>query len=294
MRTLLAKIGILSTAVHSSRVLPRDEGRIWTTPQDSVNGSFNFPRTYPLTLREGSSINISWSMTYENINLYFYQRGKVATSVQLVTNWATEWYQWEVHAEETNLTNPFVFRIVNAQGTAEEQNGGGFWSTSWFLSRDDKASTSQLPLSSVVSSITVASSTTSSSPATSSSSVTSSLSATSSQVPISTAQETSPEATVVPSAETQTHHKGLGQGIIIGLAVGLVAALVTIIAGVWYCLRKHKQKKNTSVLGSASTVIYYDKTHSPKEMGYGTTHEVFAQPPELNSAPPCYELPGTK
>ncbi|KAF2623565.1 hypothetical protein BU25DRAFT_461944 [Macroventuria anomochaeta] len=99
-------------------------------PRDSVNGSFIFPRTYPLTFREGSSINISWSKTYENINLYFYQRGKVANSVQLVTNLATEWYQWEVHAEETNLTNPFVFRIVNAQGTTEEQNGEGFWSTS--------------------------------------------------------------------------------------------------------------------------------------------------------------------
>ena len=88
MRALFAKLGIMGSTLFPSHVLPRDEGNIWTTPQDSVNGSFVFPRTYPITFREGSSINISWSTTFENINLYFYQRGKVANSVQLASEYS--------------------------------------------------------------------------------------------------------------------------------------------------------------------------------------------------------------
>jgi hypothetical protein len=87
MKALFANLGVLSSTLLPSHILPREEGHVWTTPQDSVDGAFIFPRTYPLTLREGSNINISWSMKYENINLYFYQRGKVANSVQLVSEY---------------------------------------------------------------------------------------------------------------------------------------------------------------------------------------------------------------
>ncbi|CAO2648862.1 Nn.00g098110.m01.CDS01 [Neocucurbitaria sp. VM-36] len=281
MRALLAKFGILSSTLLPSHVLPRDEGRIWTTPQDSVNGSFIFPRTYPLAFRDGSSINISWSKSYESINLYFYQRGKVANSVQLVANFATEWYQWEVRAEETNLTNPFVFRIVNAQGTTEEQNTEGFWSTSWYLTREDNASES-----SAASPTTATSSTASSSSATSSSS--------SSKNPISTTQGTKTEATVAPSTEADTHDKGVGKGTIIGLTVGLVVMGATIIAGLLYYLRKRQRSKDALSSAPLPAASYYDNIHVQKQPGHHTVHEVFAQPSELQSVSPCYELPSQK
>ncbi|RYO98212.1 hypothetical protein DL766_008794 [Monosporascus sp. MC13-8B] len=108
-------------------------GIIYTEPRDSANGSFIFPRSWPIVFGETSTINIKWSTIYEDINLYYYQRGKVATSVQIAT---TEWYMWEVKTEEANVTEPFVFRIVNAHGTDDEQLNGGFWSTSFFIRRD--------------------------------------------------------------------------------------------------------------------------------------------------------------
>ena len=86
MWRLIVRLWVMSSTLLASHVSPRqeeEEGRIWTEPQDSSDGGFIFPVTYPTDFREGSSINISWSTTYENINLYFYQRGKVANSVQL-------------------------------------------------------------------------------------------------------------------------------------------------------------------------------------------------------------------
>jgi len=282
-----------------SHVLPRDEGRVWTIPQDSVNGSFIFPRIYPLTLREGSSINISWVTTYENINLYFYQRGKVANSVQLgsecrrtfrclqvlmvpLANLATEWYQWDVRAEERNLTNPFVFRIVNAQGTTEEQNTEGFWSTSWYLSRDGELGDSAIPLSSAVSSTTGISSTTSLS------------SSISSWSPYSTVQETKTEATAAVTAAAEVHDKGIDKGTVTGLTVGLVVLSAIAIAGLLYCFRKRKERKDASSFTPTSAGSCHDKTRVQKHAEYHTMHEVFAQPSELQGISPCYELPSQK
>jgi hypothetical protein len=62
-------------------------GVLYTTPGDSEDGQFIFPRTWPQTLREGSTINITWSTVYESVNLYYYQRGKVASSIQIASKW---------------------------------------------------------------------------------------------------------------------------------------------------------------------------------------------------------------
>jgi hypothetical protein len=63
----------------------QNNGNLYTTPADSPNGSFVFPRTFPLTFREGSSINISWTTDFESVNLFYYQRGQVANSIQLAS-----------------------------------------------------------------------------------------------------------------------------------------------------------------------------------------------------------------
>jgi hypothetical protein len=60
-------------------------GNLYTSPADSEDGAFVFPRTWPLTFREGSTINITWATTYDSINLYYYQRGNVANSIQIAS-----------------------------------------------------------------------------------------------------------------------------------------------------------------------------------------------------------------
>ncbi|KAK6845772.1 hypothetical protein PG995_015882 [Apiospora arundinis] len=115
-------------------------GRIYTKPQDSTNGSFTYPRVYPIKFRETSQLNITWNTKYSAVNLFCYQRGKVATPMQLSTNLAEKWFQWDVKVLETNLTEPYVFRIVNAKGTSQEQSNGGFWSSSFSIVRDTVSS----------------------------------------------------------------------------------------------------------------------------------------------------------
>lgn len=82
---------IMSNFVNYLRIRHhrRDEntGTLYTSPVDTVNGSFTFPRTWPLSFRETSTINISWSTKYEGVNLYYYQRGKVAASIQLASKY---------------------------------------------------------------------------------------------------------------------------------------------------------------------------------------------------------------
>ncbi|KAK7976953.1 hypothetical protein PG988_004443 [Apiospora saccharicola] len=111
-------------------------GFIYYNPLDTDNGFFIYPRVFAERFRESSSVNISWRTQYDAVNLYFYQRGKVAASTQLTTNLAARWFQWQVRVQETNLTEPYVFRILNAFGTSEEQTDSGFWSSSFYVMRD--------------------------------------------------------------------------------------------------------------------------------------------------------------
>lgn len=65
----------------------QNTGHIYDTPGDSVSGSFSFPRTYPLSFREASTINVTWTTTFERVNLYYCQRGNVANSILLASKW---------------------------------------------------------------------------------------------------------------------------------------------------------------------------------------------------------------
>ncbi|KAI1774450.1 hypothetical protein F4818DRAFT_82857 [Hypoxylon cercidicola] len=249
----------------------RDEntGVIYTSPIDTDNGSFIFPRTWPLDFRETSTINISWTTKYEVVNLYYYQKGKVATSLQLSTNQATEWYQWEVMSEETNLTEPFVFRIVNARGTSEEKLNGGFWSTSFYIVRNAVASTtsSLLPSSTLSESSSTASTTTSST-------TTSSPTSTPSQGPL-----------LVDVAQApQDDNKGLSSGAIAGIVVATVVG-VAALAVAYMLYRKRRARRSLAVPGTAP------KPPLPSGMGYPMTQEIYTSPPELPSAPIFHELP---
>ncbi|KAI1504926.1 hypothetical protein F5X99DRAFT_405563 [Biscogniauxia marginata] len=170
---------------------------------------------WPMDFRETSAINITWTTTYEGVNLYFYQQGKVADSTQIATNLATGWYQWEVKTADTDLTDPFVFRIVNAFDTEEEMLGGGFWSTSFFILRDASSSTTTSSVS---------------------------YSTSSSSEPLATLT-TNPSVTFLPTEATQPppfKDVGLSPGTMAGISVASVVAAVVVLAAAYIWHRKRK------------------------------------------------------
>ncbi|KAI0164759.1 hypothetical protein GGR57DRAFT_497635 [Xylariaceae sp. FL1272] len=252
-------------------------GYIYTTPFDTINGSFAFPRQYPLQFRESSQINITWDTKYEGVNLYYYQRGKVAVSTQIATNLATSWYQWEVFAEEKNLTEPYVFHMVNARGTAGEQYDGGFWSTSFFILRDDDDSTS---------------SSTSSAPATSStkpsSYSTDSASITSSNI------KSNPTSTLSPSPEaaqtgTALTSGGLSTGGIAGVAIaGIIAAI--LLALVSFCYGRRKARGRQQALPEiGGEVTSYWKSNVPYQGMPREPQTTYSPPQEMSKDSPLMQ-----
>lgn len=299
MRNHFSDLALFKSRLYSSNIFPRAEaeGRIFTEPYDTVNGSFVFPRTWPLTFRESSNINIhrpqnttmsiytfinrarfqpqcSWSVSVQN-NL---------SATSLITrpaNLATNWYQWDVHAEEANLTNPFVFRIVNAQGDLRERNTGGFYSTSWYIVQDNDASQSATSSSSA--------------PTATGTSIEIALPPTtgSESVP-STAQGTLTEPTAPSSLTTGANTSGVGKVAIIGLTVGIVVVGAISIAVMWYLLRRRRRRKNRS--GALSPVPLpdvprHEQVAVQKQPQYQSVQEVYTQPSELQGLHSCYELP---
>ncbi|RYP90032.1 hypothetical protein DL770_003877 [Monosporascus sp. CRB-9-2] len=258
-----------------------NSGIIFTEPRDSANGSFIFPRTWPISFRETSTINITWTTNYEGINLYYYQRGKVATSIQIAT---TEWYFWEVRTEEANVTEPFVFRIVNAHGTNDEQLNGGFWSTSFFIRRDTPADT-------VTSASTSISSTSNSAtPTHTASSVDFSSSLTASS-PTSTTSSTS--SSLPPGAEefVQGADSSLSPGAIAAVVVGAVlGAAIVAAVGFWYGRRKIRNVRppaGPAELTAPPSLPPQWKSPEPP----APPVELYTRPPELHGDRVYYEMP---
>jgi hypothetical protein len=56
---MYCSILLLLSSLHTSVSHAQNTGHIYTTPEDTDDGSFTFPRAFPLSFREGSSINIS-------------------------------------------------------------------------------------------------------------------------------------------------------------------------------------------------------------------------------------------
>ncbi len=205
--------------------------------------------------------------------------------MRLPANLATSWYQWEVHAEETNLTRPFVFRIVNAHGTADERNSGGFYSTSWYLKRDQE----EKPIKFI-------SSTMSTLPSVSSATITASesplASVTSAELLSQTAQDAMLEATATPTSTTTENTNAVGGTAIIGLTVAMVVTGALIIAGVWYLLKRRRRCKHKASSPASQYVASFPKQPraqlKPKIL---SVYNVSEGPSELQNVVPCYELP---
>lgn len=195
-------------------------------------------------------------------------------------NLATSWYQRQVFAEETNLTEPYVFHMVNARGTTFEQTQQGFWSTSFYILRDEAVSSS-----SSSSSTSTFSSTLTSSPAVELGSTTIPFtSATATVEPTSTSATPTNPAPV----STQTSHGGLSTGAIAGIAVaGVVVAVLLGLAGFCYGRRKARRAQPAVLeptIETAEPAPAYWKHHAPPQEMYG--HTLAAQEQKH-----VYELP---
>jgi hypothetical protein len=183
-----------------------------------------------------------------------------------------------------------VFRVVKATGSDDEVKGGGFWSTSYYISRtEEDSSASQSSISP-----TSPSATSSTPEASRTSSPTSTPPSTLTGAPIvSSTQPPTGEATQTPPSS------GVGTGAIIGLAVGLSLALIIIVAGAFLILRRRKQKSTNR-----------SSVHQPPELpattdiyGHGVTkgdaytdvpHEVYVQPSEMQGSNTFFELPASR
>ncbi|KAL7626286.1 hypothetical protein AAE478_003057 [Parahypoxylon ruwenzoriense] len=234
---------------------------ILTSPQDSVNGSFVFPRTWPTNVRETSIINISWVTKYEGVNLYYYQRGKIAASIRLATDLATDWYQWVVRMEETDFTEPFVFHIINARGTIDETFIGGFWSTS-FIIRDEPPHTA--------------------SPSTSSAAP---------FRPWETLAVTPSSDASLPTQTkqaSQDDNRGLSSGTAAGVSVANVLGVVGLaVACTWYFRKRKVHHDNARPVRPPKSPLHPLPPHMESQPPY----QRCSSPLELNTARAVYELP---
>ncbi|KAF7540155.1 hypothetical protein G7054_g1618 [Neopestalotiopsis clavispora] len=216
----------------------------------------------------------------------------------MIANLATSWYQWEVFAEETNLTEPYVFHMVNARGTNYEQTQQGFWSTSFYILRDETSSSSTSSSSTSTSSSTLLSSSSTGLPTTTSlsTSTTATIDSTS----------TSAASTDPAAAATQVSHAGLSTGAIAGIAVaGVIVAILLGVGGFCYGRRKVRGAKPTvpePTTQTAEPAPAYWSYHAPQEyhhsQEYNPSREYHPPPQEMyghhphasQEQKPVYEL----
>ncbi|KAI1370326.1 hypothetical protein F4677DRAFT_366086 [Hypoxylon crocopeplum] len=177
-----------------------------------TDGAFTEPRGSQSTYTVGVSMNVSWHTTYDTSNLWLIVGWSFNTPIQLASNIGQTWYEWEVSTDSTNATEIYAFRVVDAQGTTEEQQGGGFLSAAFWINGLKTTSSS---ISSTASHV----STSASAPAATSEEVVTSSST--SALPVETAVETT-------SGLTEGGKIGVGVGVGAG-GVGLIALIAGII-----------------------------------------------------------------
>ncbi|KAI1426367.1 hypothetical protein F5Y12DRAFT_743058 [Xylaria sp. FL1777] len=98
-----------------------------------TNGSFSEPNGGTASYNEGNVMNISWTSTYETTSIYLIVGYDWASPIQLTTNTAQNWFQWDVTTDSTNSSEIYVFRGVNGTGTADETATGGFLSAAFYI-----------------------------------------------------------------------------------------------------------------------------------------------------------------
>jgi hypothetical protein len=181
-----------------------------------------------------------------------------------------------VSANEDNLTEPYVFRGVDAGGTNNEVKIGGFWSASYYITRFG-AGTSKVASS-------FASSSTSSSLVSLTPSRTRDVIATT-QSQVLASEEASHAPVQSPVAPGTG---GLEKKTVVGVAVGVIVAVLLVFGGLayaWYRWQWPKVVKKTAVVAPAQQEHIKDN---------GLTlvaHEVYVSPAEMEGSKTVFELP---
>jgi hypothetical protein len=68
----------------------------YKTPTDTQQGSFIFPRAFPLTFEEGTRVNFTWASTVQNVSVWIYLENNKDYSIYAEATGVTDkWYEWE-------------------------------------------------------------------------------------------------------------------------------------------------------------------------------------------------------
>ncbi|KAI1452296.1 hypothetical protein F4805DRAFT_447970 [Annulohypoxylon moriforme] len=234
-----------------------------------ADGAFTEPRGEQSTYTLGSSINITWDTTYETANLWLIVDWSYDKPIQLASNIAQRWYQWQVATSSHNSSQIYAFRLVNATGTASEQSDGGFTSAAFWIQL-----TASVPASSATSSASLIS-TSASAPATISATTTS---------PAATSQTTDSSSDGQAQGLTDSAKVGVGVGVGVG-GVGLIALAAGILL--------YRRSRNNKTQATDNMEPYSQGTPStaPGSLYYGNYYK---QPAEMQDTgrKPELDAPG--
>ncbi|KAI4866996.1 hypothetical protein F4820DRAFT_232075 [Hypoxylon rubiginosum] len=244
-----------------------------------TDGAFTEPRGSQSTYNLGTTLNVSWHTTYDTSNLWLIVGWKFNEPIQLATNIGQTWYEWEVSTDSTNTTEVYSFRVVNATGTEEQQQGGGFLSATFYIG-NLKASTSSI-------------------------SSTASHVSTSASAPAATSEAAVTSSSVGPAITTDStvaSTAGLSEGGKIGVGVGVGVGgvgIIALIAGI-LLYRRSKNNKTKAADGMEpysqtpqtfpSTPQTYAGTPGPQS--YNEYYKPATGPSEMENTAVSAELPG--
>ncbi|KEQ91089.1 hypothetical protein AUEXF2481DRAFT_33408 [Aureobasidium subglaciale EXF-2481] len=241
----------------------------------SNSGTFTWPRGASTgTFTEGSTMNISWTTDFPNVNLWLIIDKAWAAPVSLVSSYSTSWYIWDVKCGQ-NCSVPFLLRAVNAAGSDDDQQHGGFYSYQfWVKPADDAVKTTTVPftivstkadLAPTISSTSTTSSSSSTIPA-SSTTTTSSTTATSSSVsenskPTNDASITKAAASSGVASNTNTtppgsQSPGTSPTLSIGVGVGAGVGSALLCLGGVFLWRRHTRKRKIQEVHPAPIEMY--------------------------------------
>lgn len=166
----------------------------------------------------------------------------------LEVNTASTWYDWTVnYPDATNHSIPFVFRIVNAQGSREAQQGGGFLSGQFYINfgSDPRASITMSPTSTLA----------------------------------STTGSSSMSWTILPSNTSEGEHsqkeddKSPNKNLALGLGIGLGVPFCLTAGAVFFLIRQRAKQSpfiSRGYKGQPSNISHPDKSFEP--FGPETVH----------------------
>ncbi|KAI6085677.1 hypothetical protein F4821DRAFT_147437 [Hypoxylon rubiginosum] len=272
----LAALVLLSSIVSAQDDLPGPgEPALQYT-----DGAFTEPRGSQSTYNLGTTLNVSWETSYDTSNLWLIQGWQFNAPIQLATNIGQTWYEWTVDTDSTNKTEIYSFRVVNATGTQEQQQGGGFLSAAFYIGNLKATSSS---ISSTASHVS-----------------------TSASAPAATteAEITSSASGAAQTTEAAASTAGLSEGGKIGVGVGVGVGgvgLIALIAGI-LLYRRSKNSKSQAADGmepysqTPQTFPSTPQTYAgtPAAQPYEYYKPAGTGPSEMENTAISAELPGNQ